>query len=144
MNHPTPFAHPKLPVTLQYPNPTPQGYPVVVQEKVNDLGHRVHFISNGSDEIYFEVGQYANLTIAQAIDLFKREVAERIERLEIGELEAQLLAGLSAHQFTIRWPGKARTIAFLEWTDLVYRIIYDPNSLINKQILDTLQFRSKA
>jgi hypothetical protein len=134
------FSNQKLPLTLEYPNPTPRGCRVTAREQSNDIGYRVHFTSDGSGEIYFEVGQYANLSISTAMDLFKKEVSERIHGLEIGELEELMFDSYPAYRFTIRWPGTERVITFLQKEDMVYRLIYDPSSPINGQILESVRF----
>lgn len=144
MNNLVSLSNPKLPITLKYPDPTPLGCPVSVNERANEIGYRVHLISEGSDEIYFEVGQYATLSISEAMALFKKEAAERISDLEIRETQEITFASRKGYRFSIRWPGKERVITYIEEGEMVYRIIYDPASPLNEQILATFAFQQAA
>lgn len=46
----------ELQVELNYPDPTPDGFEVLIHERVTDTSYRAHLISEGSDEVYFDVG----------------------------------------------------------------------------------------
>jgi len=135
------YAHQNFSAKLKYPNPTLQGSLVSINEITGNESFRAHFVSEGSDEVYLEIGQYSNLPVEQAIDDFLKDVSARIEGLEKSEIETLTFANYLAHRFSIRWPGKERVILFIEMDDSLYRIIHDPTSMINKQILESIEFR---
>ena len=135
------YSHQNFPVGLKYPNPTPLGNVVTINEQSGPSRFRAHFVSSGSDEVYFEVGSYVGLTVTQAIDDFLTDISGRFENLEVGEMERITFKNFSAHRFSIRWPGKERVILFIEKEDALYRIIHDPASPINGKMLDSLEFR---
>ena len=134
------YSHQKLSVKLRYPNPTPEGHSVHINEISGDSSFRVHFVSDSSHEVYFEVGEYSDVRVQQTIDDFLQDVAERIDGLVSSEVEVLMYAGYPAHRFTIRWPGKEREILFIEKVDTLYRIVHDPTSLINKKMLKSIEF----
>ncbi|MEJ2511521.1 MAG: hypothetical protein P8Y72_07965, partial [Anaerolineales bacterium] len=76
----------------------------------------------------------------QAVELFLVDVSQRIEQLQAKEVRETTFAGFPAYQFSIQWPGKERDIMFVDWGDVVYRIVLDPASTINKKILVNIQF----
>ena len=134
------YANPQLSMTLQYPNPTPLGHPVNISEKSSNISYRIHLISDESSEVYFEIGRYHTLPIRDAVNLFQKELKENISQVQIGQVEATTFATRSAYRLTARWPEKERTVTFFDLEGIVYRIIYDPTSAINHQILETLIF----
>ena len=138
------YSHQNFPVVLKYPNPTPLGNVVTINEQSGPSRFRAHFVSSGSDEVYFEVGRYVELPVTQAIDDFLTDVTSRFENLEVGEMERVRFQSFPAHRFSIRWPGKERVILFIEKQDALYRIIHDPASHLNKEMLDSVEFRESS
>ena len=61
--------------------------------------------------------------------------------LETSEVTELSMDNYPSYQVSIRWPGKERFIQFIEIEPVLYRIIHDPASPINKQILESLEFR---
>jgi hypothetical protein len=101
----TQLSHPDFPFRITYPDPTPGGAPVIVHALRGEWGFRLHLISEGSSEVYFEVGRYEQLPRQTAIEQFIRDVSGRIEGLhhsQVVEIEWQ---GLMADRFSIDWPG---------------------------------------
>jgi hypothetical protein len=135
------FSSQELSIGLRYPNPTPQGHRVNIHERTGISSYRVHFVSDGSDEVYFEIGRYLHLPTSQAMAEFQQDVLERIDQVEIGEVIELSMGNLLGYQFSIRWPGKERIIQFVEIEPVLYRIIHDPASPINKKILESVEFR---
>jgi len=134
------YSHQNLSVVLKYPNPTPLGNLVNINEQSGPSRCRAHFVSSGSDEVYFEVGRYVELPVTQAIDDFLIDVSGRFENLEISEVERITYKSFPAHRLSIRWPGKERVILFIEKEDALYRIVHDPTSMINRNMLDSVEF----
>ena len=136
----TTYSNQHLAITLQYPQRTPLGYHVNVVEKLSDVSYRIHLISDESSEIYFEVGCYHTLSTIDAMNLFQKELVENINNVEISHGKTTTFAAKPAYPLAIRWTAKERNVIFVEHEGKVYRIIYDPVSPINKQILNTLTF----
>ncbi|HUF38144.1 MAG TPA: hypothetical protein VMN57_06450 [Anaerolineales bacterium] len=125
-------------VTLRYPDPTPAGHPVRIDDLSRGNVQRYHFVSEGSDEVYFEIGRYPDETIESALAAFVEGVVSRIDGIEIGERERSEVAGHPATRLEIRWPGKRRWIHFLDVDGVTYRVILNPDSALNFAILDEL------
>lgn len=134
------FSNPQLFITLQYPQPTPLGHEVNIVEKSSAISYRIHLLTEASSEIYFEVGRYHTLPLTEAMDLFQTELKQYNKQVEISPVAATTFAAKPAHRLTARWPEKERIITFIELDEIVHRIIYDPASVINHQILETLVF----
>jgi len=127
-------------VTLRYPDPTPTGCPVRIHERIQETGHRFHFVSEGSDEVYFEIGRYPENSVEHVKAVFIEDVTDRIEGIEVGAPEQATIAGRSATRFEIRWPGKRRLIHLLGVDGVTHRVILDPDSELNLEILDSLRY----
>lgn len=138
------YSHQDLAVRLKFPNPTPLGNSVKINEQSGPASFRAHFVSEGSDEIYFEVGRYINLPVKQALADFLADVTGRIEGLKMSEVEETRYANSPALSFSIRWPGRQRIILFIEKDAALYRIIHNPSSVLNKQILESVEFRKNG
>jgi hypothetical protein len=98
-------------------------------------------MSEGSNEVYFEVGQYRNIQTQEAIKAFLEDVRGRFEQLEVVEQANVHFTAYPAVRLHIRWPGKERVILFIEREDGLFRIIRDPASQVNQTILDSFEFR---
>jgi len=134
------LSHPKLSITLQYPDPTPQGHSVSINERLGIGSFRIHLTSDDSDEVYFEIGQYFNLPRQSAVETFLNEITVGGAGIKIGETVEIQFASTVACQFSVQWPEKTRLILFIEQGETLYRIIYNPASPINKKVLETLKF----
>lgn len=84
------------------------------------------------------------MPVEQAMDEFLRDVSTRIKNLEISDVEELRYAACPAHRFSIHWPGKERVILFIEREDALYRLIQDPASPLNKEILQSVEFRRNS
>ena len=135
------YSHQSLSVTLRYPNPTPSGNSVSIREISSQSSFRAHFVSDGSNDVYFEVARYSSLTAEQAINDFLKDVSQRINGLEASDVEVFMFRSYPAHRFTIHWAAKERVVLFIEKDDALYRIIHDPTSMINKRMLESIEFR---
>jgi hypothetical protein len=127
------------PVKLRYPDPTPAGFPTRIDDLSRGNVQRYHFVSVGSNEVYFEIGRYPDETIESALAAFVEGGISRIDGIEIGERERSEVAGHPATRLEIRWPGKRRWIHFLDVDRVTYRVILDPDSVLNFSILDEIQ-----
>jgi hypothetical protein len=140
MQNLTRLSHPQFPFRVSYPDPTPGGAQVIVHERGGGGGYRLHLVSEGSGEVYFELGRYEQLPRQAAIDAFIRDLSGRIEGLRSSELVEVDWHGLPAARFSIDWPGKERVILFFEREAVLYRILYDPASQVNLEILASFEW----
>ena len=131
------LSDPHFPFQVSYPDPTPAGYEVVAHVRQGERGFRINLISEGSQEVYFEAGQYPQLVRQAGIDEFMTDVSARLESLHQSEIIEIDWHGLPAARFSIDWPGRERILLFFEREDVLYRILYDPASQINLEILDS-------
>ena len=60
----------ELQVELIYLDPTPKGFEVVIHKPKTNTNYRAHLISDGSDEVYFEVGVYQSLPAGRRLNYF--------------------------------------------------------------------------
>jgi len=60
--------------------------------------------------------------------------------MDITELRATTLGSLPAYIYSFQWPEKERAVILIEWESSTYRIIYDPGSPLNEQIIATIEF----
>lgn len=131
---------PEFSLTLHYPDPTPRGSSVDVVERQSDHSYRLHLLSTDSDEIYFEVGKYPHLSSAAAQALFQHELTAQYPDVTLDPVRGMVLAGKNGRLLTARWPTRERTIIFVPHDGAVYRLIFNPASPINHQILNTVTF----
>lgn len=136
----TSLTNQQLALSLQYPDPTPLGSSVSLNEKVTAIGYRIHLISDASNEVYFEVGHYPTILLDEAMTRFKREIVAQNPEAVVGEATAMLFSSYPGYRFAIRWPEKERVIMFFVRDHIVYRVIYNPASPLNEQIAATLAF----
>ncbi len=139
MNHQI-FSNPIIPFTFTYPDPTPQGVTVVIHEKVTPVGRRFHLISEGSEEIYFEVGRYENQTMSELIERFRRELLANNPEVDITDKGSLEFLGCPGVRLVAQWPEKSRIITFFERGEVVCRIIFNPASDLNYEILESVRF----
>lgn len=134
------FSNPIIPFTFNYPDPTPQGVTVVIHERVTPVGRRFHLISEGSEEIYFEVGRYENQTMSELIERFKQELLANNPEVDITDKGPLEFLGSSGMRLVAQWPEKSRVITFFQREGVVCRIIFNPASDLNYEILESVSF----
>ena len=128
-------------IRFRYPSKTHQGSPVERLESKHQDSSRVHLVSKGSQEVYFEVSKYADLPPQDEYLQHKANLESRPEfgELTVTNLENSHLNGLTICQYGIRWNQGERVVLLLQQDLATYRVIYDPRSPINTQILSTIE-----
>ena len=134
------WSHPELKLRFRYPDPTPQQRQVKVARIARQGGVRVHLTSPGFPELYFEAALYPGVTDAQAKAAFLQGLRAGSPAPQIGEPEGVSISGLRGEGIALRWPDRSRQVYFLNGAADVYRIILDPGSQLNWDILATLIF----
>jgi hypothetical protein len=67
-------------------------------------------------------------------------LSEQFDQLIITELIETTCASLPAFEYTFEWESGIRTVLLVERGKETYRILYDPRSLLNRQILSSVQW----
>lgn len=139
-NNLTLFVSEEIAVQLNYPNPTPAGNPVIIHHPPSNTSTRAHLISANSEEVYFEVSRYNSHSLQDALTRFQEELLANNPDVILNPTHQTEVKGHPSHQFTAIWPTKGRLITFIQHPHALYRIIYNPRSPLNKQILASLTF----
>jgi hypothetical protein len=136
------FSEPGFALRFRYPAETPGGNVVDRIEEAREGVQRVHLISRDSAEVYFEVRRYADLAPLVAYERQKAELEQRFaqESFAITALQMTELASRPALSYSFTWGQKARVALLVPEAPALYRIIYDPQSDLNAQVLATVEF----
>lgn len=129
---------------FRYPAATPLGH--VVQKNESSLGDafRVHLLSPESPEIYFEVTNYRMLSARQVYERHCQDLQARLDGVSITPLTACRWRARPASQYAFQWDQLRRTVLLIERKEGTLRILYDPRSSLNEQILSTLDWSEPA
>ncbi len=101
---------------------------------------RRHLRSAGSDEVYFEVTRYTGLTASEEYRVHSGYLQGRFRKLAITTLEEEPIGAQPAWRYRFEWDGGARAVVLAERGPETYRIIYNPRSKLNEEILGTVRF----
>lgn len=138
------FRESRLGAFFRYPAHTPMGN--IVQKNESSLGDafRVHLLSPGSPEIYFEITNYPRLSARQAYERHCQDLQIRLDGVSITPLTACRWKARPASQYAFQWEQSTRTVLLIERKEGTLRILYDPRSSLNEQILSTLDWIEPA
>jgi hypothetical protein len=136
------FSNPRFRVEFSYPDPTPQGQEVERREQHvhDDRGEmeRVHLSSPASGELYVEVARFVAIAPQDEYEDHRPSLEHRFGEGSVTELRETTLLEQPAWTYAIRWPEAERAVLLLHLGGDTYRIIYDPRSELNDQVLATL------
>jgi len=142
------YANARFAVEFSYPAVTPRGQAVERQEQrvVDDRGEmeRVHLRSPASGELYFELSCFRGITPQQEYANHRPSLEQRFGEGAVTELMETTLLDRPAWNYGIRWPEAERAVLLLPLGDDTYRIIRDPRSNLNDEVLGTLTLTSNA
>ena len=138
------FTYPGFKVEFLYPAVTPQGHEVErLEERIE--GHpvvgdyeRVHLTSRGSEELYVEVARFPERTPRDEYELHRPHLTRRFGGGSVSELTETKLGQLRASAYGFRWDEGERSVLLLHVAGDTYRVIHDPRSALNAQVLATL------
>jgi hypothetical protein len=137
------FQDPDFVVQFKYPDPTPDGFEV--KQKITKAGDviRVHLSSPESSELYFELAGFHDGRDAATSRLHLiGENQDRFDEFAASDLKRTAVANLPAQTFTFRWRNGVRTAIFFRVGTITYRIIYNPLSSLNIELLSTVEVKS--
>ncbi len=128
------LALPTFALRFQYPDTTPDGHPVEMDEV------RLHVRSAGSTEVYFEVSRHLHVSAHEWYAHEARGLRARFADVRVTPLQASTVAEQPAFTFSFRWAEGQRTAVLIEQNTALYRILYDPRSPYNLELLATIAF----
>lgn len=133
------YAHPALRLQWRYPTTTPGGQPVELVEEQREDVVRVH-LRAPDDEVYFEVRRYAagDPRAHYAHHRAGLEVQLAGQGLAVSALAPATVAGQAGYAYAFGWGRRERSARLVAVGDGLYRIVYNPRSAVNEQILNTL------
>ena len=134
------FTDRRFELTFHYPATTPRGHAVEKTEGQQDDVLRVHLVSRDSQELYFEVVKYPNLLPREEYEQHRAYLEQRFDDLAITELKETSLASQLAYAYSFKWGNGERAVLLIHKDRATYRIIYDPHSPLNPQLLSTIEF----
>lgn len=129
--------------SLRIPTTTPTGQPVDIVKDQREGAHRVHAQSPDASELYFEILSAPGLiNHEEAVAQQKAFLSSQSSDAAITATKQSEVHSFGTTEFDFegtlggRW--KVRRFIFLDSALHTYRIVYDPRSEVNQQILDSL------
>ena len=135
------FTDSRFMLGFQYPQITPQGKPVELAENDVQEKVRVHITSKDSREVYFEITKYQDLSAQMEYERHKQNLEQRPEEFVVTDLREIHWMSQRAYEYLVRWSQGSRIVRLIEDENVTYRLLYDPKSPLNTQILLTVQWK---
>jgi hypothetical protein len=133
-------VEPGFRVALDFPSVTPQGHAVervAVERPVGGRG--VHVTSPGSAELYVELVRFRDLAPEDEYLNHRPFLEQRFGPGAVTELTQTTLGGIPAWSYGIHWKDGERSVLLLQVEDDTYRVIHDPRSPLNADVVATLR-----
>ena len=136
------LGHPGFKVDLRYPKVTPQGHAVDrAEERVNDHRgdmERVHLTSRRSQKLYVEVARFRGLAPEDEYHDHRRYLEQRFGADAVAPLTETTVRERPAWAYAFQWDEGERAVLLLQVAGDTYRVIYDPRSELNAQVIATV------
>ena len=139
-----PFSRRGWSIQFDYPDPTPQGFAIRRDETPFRANERVHLSSPESQELYFEVVRFRELAPEDEYTSHKPYLEQWFGTDSVTALTETSLHGRPVLTYAFRWDGGERSVLLLQEGGDTYRVIYDPRSPLNADVLATLATRLRA
>jgi hypothetical protein len=137
------FTRPGFRVEFGYPAVTPQGHAAerVEEQAVDHRGdiERVHISSREGGELYVEVVRFRDLAPQDEYLKHRAYLERRFGADAVTELTETSLVGRPAWAYGFRWDEGERAVVSLQVGSDTYRLLYDPRSELNDQVLATVE-----
>lgn len=138
------LSPPGFRVELSYPAVTPNGH-VVERTEEQVQGHpiagdfeRVHLTSGESGGVYVELARFPDRTPQDEYDQHRPYLEARFGPSAVTALTETRSRGRPAWTYSIRWADGERAVLLFHAPPDTYRVIFDPRSLLNSEVIDTL------
>ena len=134
------YTVPEFPLRFQYPDPTPQGRPILLAEELQPGAQRVHCRTADSAEVYFETTWYTALAPEAEYARHIAQLAQRFaaEAFSATPITSASLDGRPAYTYGFAWASGARTVVTVPLGAGLCRVLYNPRLALNTAILATL------
>jgi hypothetical protein len=136
------LSRPGFAVELRYPAVTPEGQSVErIEERADDHRgdlERVHVMSPDHHELYVELVRFRNCTPQAEYDNHSAALKRQFGEEAVSELGTTTVVGLPARTYSLTSPDHERIVLLLHVGADTYRVIYNPRSALNSQVLETL------
>jgi hypothetical protein len=137
------FTRPRFALEFSYPPTTPRGQPVERNEQRRDDMERVHLSSPDREELYVEVARFTGITPQDEYANHKPFLEQRFGRDSVTGLAQTSLLDAPAWTYSIRWDEDGRpmerAVLLLQIGADTYRIIRDPRSGLNDEVMATIK-----
>ncbi len=134
------FKDARFALQFKYPEVTLHGLVINKAENQQKNSVRVHFASQDSAELYFEVTKYEGLSAKEEYQRHSAVLTAIFDDVVITVLKEIRTASRRAHEYSFEWTEGIRSVILVEIAGTTYRILYDPRSPLNLQILSTLEW----
>jgi hypothetical protein len=142
------FTRPEFAIEFNYPGVTPQGQTVERDEEPFREYARVHLSSPDGQELYLEVVRFHDLAPRDEYEQHRPYLEKRFGPDSITPLTETTLQGRPACAYAFRGDEAERSleraVLLLEIGADTYRVIYDPRSALNAQVLATVTFAERV
>jgi hypothetical protein len=98
----------------------------------------VHLSSPDSGELYVELARFPGRSPDDEYRGHYPHLASRFGGEAVAALAETTYAGRPAWTYSFRWDEGERAVLLLEVAGDTYRVIYDPRSDLNREVLDTV------
>jgi len=132
------FTRPGFAVAFSYPALTPQGQVVERDEEPFRNYARVHLSSPDRHELYVEVVRFDDLAPRDEYLQHRPYLEQRFGPGSITALTETTLQERPAWAYAFHWDDGERSVLLLPVAGDTYRVIYNPRSELNAQIVATL------
>ena len=135
-------------VAFMCPEVTPQGQ-TVERENKRTRDHRgdierVHLSSPDNHELYVEVIRFRDLSPQEEYERHRPHLEKRFGADSVTPLNETTFGDLPAWAYGFRWSGGERSVLSLEVERDTYRLLWNPRSHLNSQVVATLVVRSES
>jgi hypothetical protein len=135
------FADPAFDFEFSYPPTGTAARVVTVREQERTDRRRVHISTDDARDVYFELERVDRRTVAQGVAELSSDLSARYSDVTVAHLEPVMLAGLPASLLRFTFADRVRAAYFTEQASPAHRVILDPRSPTNLEILATLVAR---
>jgi hypothetical protein len=132
------FARPGFGIRFRYPAVTPRGQAVDRAEDQRGDAERVHLTTPEQPDLYFEVTRFPGLAPRDEYRRHRDYLEQRFGAGSTTELAETRLGRSPAWSYAFRWDQGERSVLLLPVGQDTYRIIYDPRSPLNAEVLATV------
>lgn len=137
------FAEREFALSFRYPALTPQGRVVERREYAQAERRRIHFFSSEAEGVqyegvYFEITRYLDLLPQTEYEQHKAALAAQRPEVVFTPLTEHTLGGMRSFRYTFTLSDKQRAVVLIPLPDATYRLLYNPRSPLNLDILATV------